>query len=71
MQPSEKHPTLSKILDDLTETIFGNLPRSKAVHVDMCVSCNGTATAFKDKLSLKESSISGLCQDCQDSVFDK
>ena len=71
MQPSEKHPTLSKILDDLTETFFGNLPRSKSIQVDVCVSCNGKATAFKDKLSLKEFSISGLCQDCQDSVFDK
>lgn len=27
------------------------------------------ATEFRDPLSLKEYSISGLCQDCQDEVF--
>ena len=71
MKPSEKHPTLSKVLDDLTETIFGNLSRTKAIHVDVCVSCNGTASTFKHEISLKEYGISGLCQACQDSVFDK
>ena len=31
--------------------------------------CGRTITAFRDKLSEKEYTISGLCQDCQDEVF--
>lgn len=29
-----------------------------------------TETWFRDSLSLKEFGISGMCQECQDSVFD-
>ncbi|KKN27772.1 hypothetical protein LCGC14_0861220 [marine sediment metagenome] len=31
--------------------------------------CNIDITKFKDKLSLKEFHISGLCQKCQDKMF--
>ena len=71
MKPTEKHPELSKFLDDMTEMVFGNLPRSKTIHVDTCVACGGKANAFTDPLSLKEFSISGLCQDCQDKLFEE
>ncbi|WP_298751950.1 hypothetical protein [uncultured Arcobacter sp.] len=39
---------------------------------DECRTCNkkvNTQTDFKDKLSLKEYSISGMCQECQDKIF--
>ena len=71
MKPTEKHPELAKFLDDMTEMVFGNLPRSKAIHVDKCVDCGGKATAFTDDLSLKEFSISGLCQACQDKLYEE
>ena len=35
----------------------------------MCVSCGCHADWFKDELSAKEYTISGLCQECQDEAF--
>lgn len=34
-----------------------------------CVGCKKVITPFRDAISRKEYSISGLCQDCQDGVF--
>jgi len=36
----------------------------------VCVSCGGDASEFKDELSRKEYYMSGLCQVCQDSIFE-
>jgi len=41
----------------------------KASH--LCVMCGQPAIEFKDALSLKEFTISRMCQGCQDSVFDQ
>ena len=35
-----------------------------------CPMCGKEITEFKDALSEKEFGISGMCQNCQDSVFD-
>jgi len=37
----------------------------------MCVSCGCHADWFKDDLSAKEYTISGLCQQCQDDIFEE
>lgn len=37
----------------------------------ICTTCGEMAKKFRDSLSLKEWSISGMCQSCQDSVFGK
>lgn len=34
-----------------------------------CPTCGDEVTALRDKLSAVEYSISGMCQECQDSVF--
>jgi len=34
-----------------------------------CVSCGEEIKGFRDKLSVKEYRISGLCQKCQDEIF--
>ena len=34
-----------------------------------CPLCKKKITGFNDELSLKEFKISGMCQDCQNSVF--
>ncbi len=34
-----------------------------------CVSCGCHADSFKDDISAKEYTISGLCQECQDEAF--
>jgi len=36
----------------------------------VCWRCNKIITGFKDELSKKEYQISGLCQSCQDEIFD-
>lgn len=65
-QESQKSPAMSEFL----ENMFG---RSTAIKEDKCipspVGCGGPATDFRDELSRKEYSISGLCQSCQDLVF--
>jgi len=36
-----------------------------------CVVCGGDASTFKDDISAKEYTISGLCQECQDEAFEE
>jgi len=52
--------------------IFGH-DRRTTITANKCVSppigCGGDANDFKDELSRREFTISGLCQHCQDKVF--
>jgi hypothetical protein len=41
-----------------------------AIDKGICPTCDGPVTEFKDAISRKEFTISGMCQACQDSVFD-
>ena len=43
----------------------------EVAHVDagLCATCNDKPELFRDDLSRKEYSISGMCQTCQDDVF--
>ena len=45
--------------------------RRGSIEADECVQCCGPATLFKDKLSRREFTISGLCQWCQDRAFEE
>ena len=64
--PSQKSPEMNRLLDALTD-------RSDSITHDVCIpapyGCGGEATEFKDELSKKEYTISGLCQACQDFTF--
>jgi hypothetical protein len=66
MQPSEKAPEMEALLETMTG-------RTTAIRGDRCVpepiGCGGPATEFRDALSRKEYTISGLCQKCQDDIF--
>jgi len=42
---------------------------SNALNAGKCPTCRGEIGEFKDELSRREFSISGMCQACQDSVF--
>ena len=61
-EPSKKAPELEKFLEE-------SFRRTSSIQADTCDSCKKPATAFRDDLSRKEYTISGLCQECQDSVF--
>jgi len=67
-QPSKKSESLNRTLDAMSKILFGTT-RRESIHAGTCISCKKEATEFKDSVSRKEFTISGLCQPCQDSVF--
>jgi hypothetical protein len=64
MKPSDKTPEM----DELIKELFG-IDRRKVIESDMCAFCGKEAKVFRDPLSAKEYSISGLCQKCQDETY--
>lgn len=64
MNPTKK----SSAIDNLINQVFG-INREESITENRCTMCNKPAAQFKDKLSEKEFSISGLCQLCQDKIF--
>ena len=57
---------------DLSKPIFGLMPHLADRILDgRCAMCAHTLTEFKNEISKKEYSISGMCQDCQDEIFGK
>lgn len=62
--PSVKPPAIETLLSN----VYGR-SREESIRNDVCIACTQEATSFRDELSAKEFTISGLCQACQDSVF--
>tara|TARA_R100001082_G_C4350300_1_gene154232 strand:+ start:626 stop:844 length:219 start_codon:yes stop_codon:yes gene_type:complete len=55
---------------DLAKPAFSIFPeKADRVIAGNCVTCENSIGEFRDSLSKKEYSISGMCQSCQDSVF--
>jgi protein-tyrosine phosphatase len=60
-------PDVSNIQKRIADVLYPNrIPKMKA-HV--CMTCNGRVEGFRDELSQKEFLISGMCQLCQDNIF--
>ncbi len=57
---------IQKFLDRFSKKCFGRVQDD--TH---CTSCGKDIGFFKDEVSLREHEISGLCQECQDKVFDE
>ena len=68
MKPVEKSSEMVKVLDTISLNMFGK-SRSEAIRQNICVNCGGEADIFVDIRSKREFAISGLCQNCQDSIF--
>ena len=64
----KRSPTMQEIVDELSKPLFGTT-QSEASSKHCCVDCGGAVDKFRDALSEKEYSISGLCQKCQDKIF--
>jgi len=67
MEPTNKSNTINSMLS----SVFG-VDRVQTITEGTCVSCDTTgivATSFRDDISKKEYSISGMCQSCQDDIF--
>ena len=58
----------SEAIDSLLTALTGR-SRVQTIEDHKCMTCNKPAEHFRDSLSLKEYTISGMCQECQDSVF--
>lgn len=65
LEATFKHQGIEQMLTNLT-----GVSRKGAVAEGSCTTCKGEATSFKDEISRKEYTISGMCQSCQDSIFD-
>ena len=63
-EPTKKSPEIDSLLKVITSR-----NRVDTIKADMCMTCDGSATEFKDNLSRREYRISGMCQTCQDSIF--
>lgn len=68
MKESNKSPEVKKFLNEMSQDFFGR-NRSDCIKTNICVVCGEPAIEFKDEISEKEYSISGLCQTCQDKTF--
>lgn len=64
MEPSEKSPEIDQFIKEAT-----GIDRKESIKSDVCAICKNPVGEFRDGLSLKEYHISGMCQNCQDSVF--
>ena len=68
MEPSKKSPAVEAAIDASL-----GVSRRETIQADMCVpspfGCGGVADSFRDAISEREYTISGMCQDCQDSFF--
>ena len=67
-KPSNKSHALNSLLEEITQSVFG-VSRTTSIKQDTFVTCQEEASTFKDDVSRKEFTISGMCQTCQDSVF--
>tara|TARA_R110000824_G_scaffold346176_1_gene532899 strand:- start:140 stop:364 length:225 start_codon:yes stop_codon:yes gene_type:complete len=55
---------------DLNKPIFTLMPHlADRIINGCCTYCNITLDEFRDEISAKEYSISGMCQSCQDKTF--
>jgi len=67
--PTDKSAEIEEFLNHLIKQMGYGQTRRDAIMSNMCVTCGRPVPGFRDELSLKEYSISGMCQACQDGVF--
>ncbi len=69
LSPTDKASQMEQLL----KKTFG-FSREECILNQVCVpapqGCGQPATKFKDEISVREYRISGLCQQCQDELFD-
>ena len=64
MEPTSKSPAI-----DLMLSMLAGKSREIQIASELCMTCKGNASSFRDELSIREYSISGMCQMCQDQIF--
>jgi len=61
-QPAPKNKEVKQFLDD-------TLGRTEKIKSSLCVTCSATEVRFRNEISRKEYTLSGMCQKCQDDFF--
>lgn len=69
MIPTPKAPEIEREIDNLLPAQL--LGRRNSIELDQCVLCCKPVNGFRDELSCREFTISGMCQACQDRVFEE
>jgi len=64
LEPSKKSPLIDLFLSHVSRK-----SRELTIAAGECMTCNCAHVVFKDELSEKEYTISGMCQECQDYAF--
>lgn len=64
-----ENSAFTNLRDSIAFAVYG-ITASAAIAQSICVSCKDQVTPFRDELSVREYHLSGLCQHCQDAVFD-
>ena len=64
----DKHPAIKVMIDQSSTALFGR-PTSGALALGICVSCGEEASFFHSVIAKAEYAISGLCERCQDEIF--
>jgi hypothetical protein len=67
-KPSPKSAQVEAALERISMSLYGR-SRLDCIKNDTCVMCGSVAREFRDDLSRKEFTISGICQKCQDETF--
>lgn len=65
MKPAPKSPSIAALLSAMC-----GCDHNATIKANTCKICGKPATMFRDPLSKHEYTISGMCQACQDKVFD-
>ncbi len=65
----DKSPEMQETIERFGIVAFGR-STIEALKNKFCVACGQQAITFKDELSRTEYGISGMCQKCQDEVFE-
>ena len=71
MKATDKDPELMALINSLIPKF---ITREYAISEGLCVLCHTEGieiSSFTDDLSVKEYQISGMCQVCQDSIWDR
>ena len=68
MSFQDKHPALQFMIDQSSTAPYGR-PTSGALALGICVSCAEDASSFHSEIAKREYQISGLCERCQDEIF--
>ena len=66
--PAPKSPVIESMLEQQSQELYGR-SRKASIENDVCLVCGRKELVFKNELSRKEYTISGMCQKCQDDIF--